>query len=247
MPDRAILVIRKKDRFSAILRQNGIEVTNLELIHTEPLADLSLLDEKIAELCQYDGLFFTSPAAADAFLKRGEDAILDFPGNFYVLGGRTKSAFEKSGLPVVYFDKANTGKELIEHIGTRALSGKRLLFVRGNRSMRTLPTSLNGIADLDEVVVYNTVENMLPDEKLAGIRDNLQNGFFEWICFFSPSGIESFNRYFAAESPPDTKIAAIGTTTAAAARNASMNVQFVSSKSDAEVFAESFISHIFHE
>lgn len=237
MPRPFVLVIREDSRFAAVLRQSGIGVECLPLIRTEPVADPGLLIEKLEKLEEYDGIFLTSRSAAAELLRHGIEAASVFSGKFYVLGNQSKSIFDEAGIAVEYFASANTAVELLEQLGVSEFSGKRLLFVRGNRSMRTIPAMLGTVAEVDEVIVYNTIVEIPPDMVLSDIRERLRNGQIDWICFFSPSGVESFVRYFGNELKDGTKIASIGETTALAARSASLNVEFVSPKSDAAVFA----------
>lgn len=244
MPKPAVLVIRDDDRFSAVLRQNGIEVEDLPLITTEPVADPSLLQDKLRGLEKYDGVILTSRAAAGILIEHGKAALLEFQGKFYVLGHRSNAVLEDAGLQVQYLADANTATELIQQLGVSEFAGKRLLFVRGNRSMRTIPALLGTVAEIDEVIVYNTIELVPADDVLNGIRKRLGAGLIGWVCFFSPSGIECFVRYFGNRLPDSLKAAAIGTTTAAAAERAGFDVRFVSPKSDAGVFAEELAGFI---
>lgn len=244
MSKPAVLVIRNDDRFSAVLRQNGIGVENLPLITTEPVADPGLLQDRMRQLEKYDGVILTSPAAAGVLIEHGQDATLQFQGKFYVLGHRTNAVLEEAGLQAEYFDHANTATELIEQLGVTEFAGKRLLFVRGNRSMRTIPALLGTVAEIDEVVVYNTIELVPTDQVLNSIRQRLGAGLIGWVCFFSPSGIECFVRFFGNRVSDSLKAAAIGTTTAAAAQRTGFDVRFVSPKSDAGVFAEELAGFI---
>ena len=81
----AILVCRNDDRFSSLLREAGFEVVNLELIETRPLEDLRPLREKLARLSEYDGIFFTSPVAAEIFVNE-RNGSNGFHGDVYALG-----------------------------------------------------------------------------------------------------------------------------------------------------------------
>jgi uroporphyrinogen-III synthase len=244
MPQPTVLVIRDDDRFSAELRRNGFAVENLQLIRTEPVADPSLLIDKLSRLDRYEGVIMTSPVAAEVFIEHGKVAASTFQGKFYVLGHRAKSVLEGAGLGVEYFDGANTATELIERLGVSKFAGKRLLFVRGNRSMRTIPALLGTVAEIDEVIVYNTVEVVPADEVLDNVRSSLLAERIGWVCFFSPSGIECFVRYFGNRLPDSLRAAAIGTTTADAAKRAGFDVRFVSPKSDSKVFAEALAGFI---
>ncbi len=232
-----ILVVRPNGRFSDVLRENGCEVINLELIRTEPVGDISRLTEIVHKIAQYDGIFLTSPAAAEIFLRhlRLEGAM--FSARVYVLGERAKGVLDGSGLHVVSSPAWNTAADLIESIDQDELAGKRLLFIRGDRSIRTIPRMLGPVARIDEVVVYNTVELAPNDICRDAVRVKLRTGEIDWACFFSPSGIDSFIASFGGEDLGRVKAAAIGETTARRAEELGLNIAFVSQRSDAEDFA----------
>src|SRR5215217_2273380 len=140
----SVLVIRRNDRFSELLREAGLEVENLELIVTRPMSELSDLSQMLERLDEYEGIFFTSPAAAQVFVQRmGADS---FSGKIYVLGERARKIFREKGRDVIFRADASTAEELIASFGNSEFEGKRFLFVRGDRSMRTIPELLNGVA-----------------------------------------------------------------------------------------------------
>ncbi|HEX3100690.1 MAG TPA: uroporphyrinogen-III synthase, partial [Pyrinomonadaceae bacterium] len=97
-----ILVIRPDDGFSSFLRESGFEVLNLELIKTESVDDLTELADTIRQIDQYDGIFLTSPVAAEIFLKQlfnGSGKAIR--GNIYVLGERSRDVLTGSALNIV--------------------------------------------------------------------------------------------------------------------------------------------------
>ena len=237
-----ILVIRKDDRFSSTLREAGFDVVNLELVKTKPLNDLSTLREKLATLSQYDGLFFTSPVAAEIFVseRKGSNG---FHGGVYVLGRRAQSVLESSGLDLKSSVHANTAEEMVSEFGEDEFAGKRFLFVRGETSLRTIPELLSGRAIVDEVAVYSTEALEIDARKFDKIRSRLSSGDFDIICFFSPSGVERFAELVGVVAG-NVKTAAIGTTTAGAAKQAGFKVDFISLRSNADDFASGLIEHI---
>lgn len=238
----AILVIRKDDKFSSALREAGSEVVNLELIETQPLEDLSELRSKLANLSQYDGLFFTSPVAAEIFVKErcGSNG---FHGNVYALGRRAQNVLESSGLNVKNSIEANTAEEMLNAFGQNEFAGKSFLFVRGEKSLRTIPDALREIASVDEVTVYKTEPTVVEKEIVDGVRSRLAKRGFELLCFFSPSGVERFVELFG-DAAGSVETAAIGTTTANAARSANLKVDFISPSTNAEDFARALVEHV---
>jgi uroporphyrinogen-III synthase len=237
-----ILVVRRFDKFSSQLAENGFEIINFPAIETLPLEDASELDEKLEKLEKYDGLFFTSPKAAEIFLQRNlKDG---FRGKIYVLGNRTKLLFENAGFETVFRENANTSEELVNSFDESEFAGKKFLFARGDKSLRAIPELLESIAEIDEIVVYRTIENTADEILIDEIREKLRRARIDWICFFSPSGIESFVKTFGDFSLNDIKIAALGATTAKKAAAENLKVEFISPKANAEDFAFGLIEYL---
>ncbi len=238
-----ILVLRADDEFSHLLRGSGLEVSNLPLIKTEPLDDQSELHRYISKIHEYDGLFFTSPASAEIFGREiggRRDAVR---GKLYTMGARAKSVLEEAGLPAFFDPSVNTAEELITSRSDDEFSGKKLLFLRGDRSMLTIPNMLREKAVVDEVIVYRTIGCRPAEADIIKTVKRLNTGGVDWLCFFSPSAVEVFRETFG---PLDrtTKIAAIGRTTAARAEELGFDVSFISPRSSAGDFAEAFVSHL---
>ena len=63
---------------------------------------------------------------------------------------------------------ANTAEEMLKEFGEKEFAGKRFLFVRGEKSSRTIPDSIGGKADVDEVAVYKTEK---AESNEAAVRD----------------------------------------------------------------------------
>ena len=237
-----ILVIRSDDEFSSALRHAGFDVINLELIETKPLEDLSELREKIVGLGEYDGVFFTSPVAAEIFVKE-RNGSNGFHGNIYALGQRAQDILGAAGMKMRVPTHANTADEMLKEFGEKEFAGKRLLFVRGEKSLRTIPNSLGGIAEIDEVAVYKTEKAELNEVTVKDVGSRLTNGEIKFVCFFSPSGIDRFAELFS-DVTSNITAAAIGTTTADAASQIGINVEFISTRSNSDDFACGLIEHI---
>jgi uroporphyrinogen-III synthase len=239
-PPTSILVIREDDIFSRSLRAAGVDVTNLSLIRTEPVDNQSALRESIEKIDDYDGLFFTSPSAAEIFTSEFKNAG-PYRGKVYAMGSRSKEVLERSGSSVEFDPSISTAEELVGFYGDE-LYGKRFLFVRGDRSMQTVPNLLKNRSQMDEVVVYRTVSLRPSETEINTIRTQLDGGKFEWICFFSPSAIDAFFDLFGDGAA--TKVAVIGQTTAARASEKGLKVAFVSPQSHAVAFANALVSHL---
>jgi uroporphyrinogen-III synthase len=239
-----VLVVREFDKFSYLFKENGFEVVNFPAIQTLPFEDFGGLKEKIDSLKNYDGLFFTSPKAAEVFLQNFENKENDFHGKIYVLGNRTKLLFENTNFEIAFRADANTAEEFINSFDKGEFANKKFLFLRGDKSLRTVPELLKDQSTVDEIVIYRTIENTIDETLKDEIGKRLLKNEIDWICFFSPTGIESFIKTFGELSQNDVKVAAIGTTTAKKAADNNLKIEFVSSKANAEDFAFELIDFI---
>ncbi len=237
------MVIREAGDFSSILQQNGFEVLNLPLIRTEPLEDLAELKRELRTLDQYDGLFFTSPVSAEIFLNNLGEAAR-FNGKVYVLGERTNACFAKTDLELVFLRQANTAEEFIMSFDKTEFSEKKFLFVRGEKSLRTIPDLLASVAIVDEVNVYRTLANEISDEIHLAIREKIESHEIDWICFFSPSGIDAFLSLFPSDAVKSINTGVIGDTTAKRATETKFNVRLISETANAKDFAINLTKYV---
>lgn len=238
MSKPSVLVIRSPDRFSKVLVDQGFSVDNLELIRTEPVQGFTELDLKISSLSDYDGLFFTSPVAAEIFIRRFTSVGGDYSGKIYVLGQRAKKVLIPLGSDLIYRDDVYTAAELIAAAGRREFEGKRFLFFRGEKSLRVIPELLADIARVDEVVVYRTLDIDPGPEVVREFQNRLDKNEFDWICFFSPSSVDVFKILFDIDVTNDIGVAAIGTTTAKRIVDLGFRSPWISPQPDAGKFAE---------
>src|ERR1043166_1712721 len=146
-----VIVVRASDRFSQMLRDAGIEVINLGLVGTEVLDDLSEFENLISRLGEYDGVLFTSRVAARVYVDYVEPTLKP---TLYALGARATKVLVDAGFAVRTMPAANTAEQMLDAFGDNEFAGRKLLFVRGERSMRTIPEMLARLADVDEVAVY---------------------------------------------------------------------------------------------
>lgn len=237
-----VLVIREFGDFSATLIENGFDVINFPTISTSRIEDLSELEKNFTEIEKYDGIFFTSPKAAEIFLEKFDKS---YGGKIYILGNRAKSLFENKGFKIAFNKNANTAEDFINSFDRGEFVGKKYLFLSGNKSLRIIPQMLKGFAEVDETVVYQTklfeAEKMFVDK----IKQMFSREKINFICFFSPSGVENFLDVFDDFRQGKIKIATIGTTTAEKASEKDLKVDFTAS--NAKDFAGEFIGYLREE
>lgn len=244
MAGPAVLVVRGDGRFSRLLRREGFDTVELELVRTEPIEDLTEFSSILSRIGDYDGIFITSPAAAEVFVGKLNGGREVFNGKFYVLGERSKTVLRNSGFTIEPSGPANTAEELISSFADTEFSGKKLLFVRGDRTVGSVRKMLGGIAKLDESIVYRS-RDLVPDERLVSeILQRLRGREIVTTCFFSPSGVERFASVFADVDPGTVSVSAIGKTTAHRASVTGFDLEFVSSHATVEDFASGLAAYL---
>ncbi|MDQ3323675.1 MAG: uroporphyrinogen-III synthase [Acidobacteriota bacterium] len=239
-----ILVIREKDVFTSILIERGFSVTNFPTIKTEPLADLSELENFLARIETFDGVFITSSKAAEIVSAKLSETGKDFNGKFYVLGKRSRDLLKKSGYETFFSERATTAEELFKLIPKEELENKRFLFPCGNRSLRVVPAKLEKIAEVVETIVYQTTEVEMDKVKLLEIKEKFERGKIDAVCFFSPSAVKEFLKKFGNFKQDKVKIAAIGQTTARWVKENNLRVDFVAAKPTAKDFASELVNYL---
>lgn len=237
-----ILVAGKFRDFARILSESEFETIEIPLIETKPLADLSELNKKIESLANYEGIFLTSKNAAKIFVENLKDKTFD--GKIYVLGGKSREILRKKGLKVYFDESANTATEMLAGILPEELKNKRFLFIGGDKSLRVVPDYLVNLAEIDEIIVYETRQLPVEIDKIKSLRESFEKSEIRAVCFFSPSAGESFIEQFGAEVLEKTLIAVIGTTTAQFFEKRKLKVGFVSSKATAEDFASELVKFL---
>jgi len=240
----SILVVREFDDFSRTLSESGFSIINCPTIATVVLESLDEFDKQISALEIYDGVFLTSANAAKVFRRKLRERNTDFNGKIYILGRRTFDLLKDERLDLFFDETANTAREMLERIAPGDLKNKRFLFVRGDKSLRSVPDFLKEIASVDEAIVYRTEKITVGIDKINELGEKFENGEIACVCFFSPSAAESFIEQFSAAFPHQTMIATIGKTTADFLEKRDLKVRFVSSKAKAEDFAVELINFL---
>ena len=239
----SVLVVRERDIFSRILEANGLPAINCPTVETFEVENLHHLPAKISA-ARYDGIFLTSRKAAEIVFREIFCQNFTYRGKVYVLG---KSSFERLRdlkLDLFYDAAANTAREMLAAIPPAELANKRFLFVRGDRSLGTVREFLEKRATLDELVVYETRVAAVDEALKNEIETKASRGEIGAACFFSPSGAESFLEQLGAEVLRQTKIAAIGKTTADFLEKRNLKADFTPSKATAEDFANELIDYL---
>ena len=241
---RSVLVLRRRDEFSRTLESRGLPVINCHVIETEPIEDLTEFEKIIERIGDLDAIFLTSVSAANVLARYAETVRAGFQGRLIVLGRRSFDILKDTGLEIEFDERASSARELLDGLDIERFKGSRVLFIRGERSLRTIPERLGGIAEVEEAIVYRTKEIEIPGELKQRILRDLEDGEIAMACFFSPSGVESFERQIGLDQLAKVEIGSIGETTAVALRERGVQVGLIASISEGTVFAAEIVDRL---
>ncbi len=240
-----VLITRPKAdaiAFATALAQYGFGAEYFPTIDIVPLSNWAL-----PNLEGYDGLIFTSANAVHhfftPFLSRMPKGFATLRAmNHYAVGIKTHHALQEYGIDsALYSDKGHAADlaDLLRQIG---ICGKRFLFVRGTRSLGTIPNAIQKHGGTcDELVVYET--RPFSSEASHDLCLLLSREDITWISFFSPSAVQAFFNLLPKDALPLRQhIAVIGSTTKDAALSLGFSVRAVPEIPTAEALAKAIAS-----
>jgi uroporphyrinogen-III synthase len=240
-----VLITRPKSEaaeFADALALYGLCAEFFPTIEIVPLSGWTLPNLEV-----YDGLIYTSANAVRCFLS---ESLRHAPKEFarlramshYAVGTKTNQALQEYGIDSTLYSDKGHAVDLADLLGQAGIRSKRFLFLRGTRSLGTIPefiTKHGGICD--ELIVYETRNLSLEaSDKLSLL---LSREDITWIAFFSPSAAEAFFNLLPKDSfPLRQHIAVIGNTTKEAALSLGFSVRAVPEVPTAEALAKAIVS-----
>lgn len=183
---------------AAIERQGG-EALAFPTIEIRPPADTSVWERVADRLEGFDWLVFASTNAVDGFARHLAGRGLDWPAapSYAAIGAKTAAALaERSGrTPLTPPDyRSESFLEMPEMAA--AVTGKRILLVRGETGRELLPTTLERRgAEVERLPVY---ARRLPDADPSPVARALAGGALTAAVFTSP---ETFTNLLAMLDP----------------------------------------------
>lgn len=240
---RTVLVTRSPERAEQFVQQLeslGAAIILFPTVETSPPDSWNECDSCISSLNNYDYTVFTSANAAHYFLGRAKsfDAKLSTfrKKTVFVVGEETRRAIESFGLAAITFDEAHNAKKLGEALRRVDVKNKRILFPKGNLASGDLTSILRKSgAVVDEIVTYLT--RLPPGTNAESARKLFSQNRIDVITFFSPSSVHNLLSVLPKEFLSTATIAAIGGTTAEAARDAFLTVKIVADRPTADQLA----------
>jgi uroporphyrinogen-III synthase len=166
----------------------------------------------------FTAIIFTSKYAIDHFFRLLKELKIEMPAEM--------KYFCVSEATAKYLQKYIVIRKRKLYVGERTSSDLIEMVKKQSKEKYLFPCSAihtTSLTDwmvannynLSEAVIYNTVSSDLSD---------LKDVYYDMLCFYSPSGIESLYQNFPDFKQNDTVLAAFGPTTSKAMRDAGLRV-----------------------
>lgn len=261
-----VLVTRTREQAGALSRAlagAGAEAIELPTIEIVEDAGTPTDERAVAEAVEglrtsgYGWVIFTSANAIEIFLRRLRDAGLDARAfgrtRIACVGPGTAAALEARGLRADVAPERYVAEGLLDALASRVIRGQRVLLPRAREARDALVVGLEAMgATVDDLPLYRTAVPASPDAE--GLR-RLRAGEIDVVTFASSSAVRNLvemlerTRQGAADtrSPAEVlraaTIAVIGPVTAAAARDAGLEVGVEASAYTIDGLVEALIAH----
>lgn len=189
-----------------IAASKGIEIIPLPLVVTQAIK-FELTDHLRANP---DWVLFTSANGVVCFLKRLEELNFNLSPEtkFGVVGNKTLRALDRFGYKPVLVASEAYGQILFDEFMNQTDNDQSILYARAEEVVLD-PKELLASAgySYSDIICYRSIPNEIPNEVTVQLSVN------DSILFTAPSSVHSYAQQF---NKPESKLIAIGTTTAKA-------------------------------
>lgn len=201
---KRILITRPQAQAASFARQLerlGAQAICIPTIEIVPPDDLQPLDDAVRQVADFDSLILTSVNGVESFFERLAANKLDIRSlsgvEIIAVGPKTAEAIEQYRLRPDLIPQRYQAEGLVDELLTRDLKGRRFLYPRAKVVRPVLIEGLRAAgAEVVAPVAYQTVAAEGQKEQL---RQLLQAGELDAICFSSSSTFESLYKMFADE------------------------------------------------
>lgn len=228
------------------LGELGAALLNVPLTRQRETAGVAALAAVLGHAERgFDDLVFTSRNGVayfrEALIAAGRDARALAGVRTWAVGPATAGAMrELLMLDADEVPARATAEGLVAHAAAVGVAGRRFLFPAAAGARRVLPDGLEALgAVVEEIPIYETVpEPLAATRLLTALEEGLT-----LLTIASPSAVEALVTALDAGGIPraHVPVAAIGPTTAAAAREAGLDVAVVPERFNMEALAEAIV------
>ena len=238
---KRVVVTRARAQASglaATLNELGADVVEAPTIRIEPRPVEGPVAETVDAIGDYDVVCVTSANGADLLLDaltaRGRDARALAGVTVAAIGPGTAAALERRGVRADVVPERSVAEALLESLASVELSGKRVLVARPAEAREVLPDGLRERgAEVDEVELYSTVEELVGEVTLAEVAKA------DYVTFASSSSVK---RFLDATTLPDgARVVSIGPVTSTTVRERGLEVHVEAERNDIDGLVEALI------
>ena len=246
---KKVLITRSRaqaSRLRELLEQLGAEPIELPTIRIEPLADFTELDGVLARLADFRWVFFASSNAVDQVFARLEHHHQDSRalGSVKVgaIGPATAEALLRRGIAADFVPTRPISEVVVQELSSLEWTGVPVLLPGADIGRDALAQGLSGFgARVERVAAYRTV----PATGMAGrAQDALRQGI-DIVTFTSSSTVRNLMGLLNGDKGAleRSKIACIGPTTEATARELGLRVDMVASQHTVDGLVDTLVEY----
>ena len=193
----------------------NLKIDFRQFIEIDPV-DIKAFKKQKINILDHTAVIFTSRNAVDHFFRLAQESKIDIPMDMkYFCISETTANYLQKYIVIrkrKIFTGARTAADLLLVI--KKYKEEKFIFPCSNIRTEHIPDFLNENGyQWSEATIYHTIASNLSD---------LDDVTYDIIAFFSPSGIESLFHNFPNFKQNDTRIAAFGSTTSKAVKEAGL-------------------------
>jgi uroporphyrinogen III methyltransferase/synthase len=192
---KGVVVTRPRDQAGELVRKLellGAVPLVLPAVEILPPKDWNEVDDRLARLCEYDWLVFTSANGVQSLLGRlletGRDMRALAGLKLAVIGPGTHEALRDFRLRADLMPSEYRSESLAAALAVQA-RGHRVLLARANRGRDVLRSELCKVATVDHVAVYRQVDAIPTD---GPVHDAIRRGEVDFVTLTSSSIARAF-------------------------------------------------------
>ncbi len=240
---------RQASDLSRALAAQGAEPVELPVIEIVPSHDERELGYAIEVLKSsgYQWVVFTSANAVELFLGHVRGAGLDARAfaraRIAAIGPGTAEALAREGLRADLVPERFVAEGLLDAFASRVMRGQRVLLPRAEGAREVLVDGLLAMgASVRELTLYRAA---VPERPGAEALRRLRAGEIDAVTFASSSSVRNLIAMLGGDPAPlrTAVIAAIGPVTAAAVREAGLEVSVTAGRYTIDGLVEALVAH----
>lgn len=253
---KSVVITRQKSQagqMMALLRQHGARPYLLPLIETRWADDLTMADQALERLKEFDALLFSSPNGVRYFFERAKQ----HPGRLeqllshghktavFAVGDQTARLLVQHGIKEVELPRTYRQEGLVQLVEERLPAGSRLLYPRAKVVRPYLLAALREKGyHVEDVILYQTAYQL---EGKSDFVHQLRHGAFDVVTLTSASTVQAFHqllvKHHLSDQPLPVLLASIGPITTEEARRRGLQIDVEANRYTAEGLINAIVEY----